>query len=612
MFHKYSSITRFIVGIIITVAIVTGCGKANKESSNKSPVAVYSTPDTLLSRFPREQSLYIGGFQWGPPTSFNPLAVTPAWPVAGNINLLYEAMFGYNSLDGSLRGILGQSFKFEGRVLKIHLHNEAKWQDGDSLTSADVVYSFLLHRSYPTSFSYIWNYIADIKASGAHDIAITLNDKMFNPLVAEDIIASLPILPAKTFKQIEDSAFKSISQESGTAPSDIDVIEKIRDFKNDQKPVGSGPYALECYSDRSIVLKRVDNYWGNILHSGKQPAPQFIIHSTYSTNDEFNVALQKGDLDLSQNFFPEIWKAFHSGVGTWYSSAPYYIPGIMPALLMGLTREPFGDVAFRKAVAHSIDYEEIRSIALYGYSLPLQPGLIFPFGSEKQFFSEEDATAFGSLYDPVKAKEILRSAGYSWGSDSMLIDPKGKKVRPLYATCPKGWADWEKALEIAVYGMRAIGIDVQEKVVEYADWDNGLKRGLFDFTMKTPLSEQSASMPWSRFEQIMASTDLHLVGEVTYRNEERYKNPLADSLLAAIPCAKDPQTLKKLYRDLNKLFMEEMPIIPLMYRPWLFYQFNSNHWNNFPTVENPYAAPQCLMVGAGIEALWGIVPAAKK
>jgi peptide/nickel transport system substrate-binding protein len=52
--------------------------------------------------------------------------------------------------------------------------------------------------------------------------------------------------------------------------------------------------------------------------------------------------------------------------------------------------------------------------------------------------------------------------------------------------------------------------------------------------------------------------------------------------------------------------MEEMPIIPLMYRPWLFYQFSTKHWSNFPTESNPYAPPQCLMVGAGITALWGI------
>jgi peptide/nickel transport system substrate-binding protein len=49
-----------------------------------------------------------------------------------------------------------------------------------------------------------------------------------------------------------------------------------------------------------------------------------------------------------------------------------------------------------------------------------------------------------------------------------------------------------------------------------------------------------------------------------------------------------------------------------MYRPWLFYQFSTKHWSNFPTEQNPYAAPQCLMVGAGVEALWGIVPAVKK
>lgn len=596
--------------IILVMITFSGCGNGKKGSDQNSS----ATQDlsTLKNKYPREKSLYIGGFQWGAPQSFNPLAVTPAWPVTGNVNLLYEAMFGYDLLDGSLKGILGKSFSLEGNVLKINLRNEARWQNGEPLTSEDVVYTFILQKNYPTTFSYVWNYITDIKAAGSYEVIITLNPKMFNPLVVQDVIASLPILPSKIFKQIEDSAFKTVAQETGAAPANIDVVERIREFKNDQTPVGSGPYTLDYYSNESIVLRRVENYWGNILHNGKEPAPQHIIHIAYQTNDKFNEALQNGELDLSQNFFPEIWKMFDVGVGTWYKKEPYYIPGIIPALLMGLTKEPFSDVAFRKAVTHCINYEQIRVLALFGYSFPLRPGIIMPFGYEKQFFSEEDATAFGALYDPLRAKSILTDAGYTWGPDSLLIDPKGKKIRPLYATCPKGWTDWEKALEISVSAMRSIGIDVHTKFVEYAEWDNDLKRGLFDFTMKTPQPEQTASLPWSRFEKIMSSNDLRPVGEVMYRNEGRYRNPAADKLLSAIPNTKDPETLKKLYRELNKLFTDEMPVIPLMYRPWLFYQFSTKHWSNFPTEQKPYAAPQCLMVGAGVEALWGIVPAVKK
>jgi hypothetical protein len=41
-----------------------------------------------------DQTVYVGGFQWGQPSSFNPLASAPDWPCnAGNAqNLFYEPL----------------------------------------------------------------------------------------------------------------------------------------------------------------------------------------------------------------------------------------------------------------------------------------------------------------------------------------------------------------------------------------------------------------------------------------------------------------------------------------------------------------------------------------
>ena len=606
---KLSYELRITLLIIFSGLIVLIGGCSSNDKKNKTQGASNSLDaNSFSSKYPREKSLYIGGFQWGTPSSFNPLAISPAWPVTGNVNLIYEAMFGYDILDGALKGIVGESYSFEGKFLKIHLHDEARWQSGDSLTSEDVVYTFQLHKNYPTIFSYIWNYIIAVKAVGPYDLTIILNEKQYNPLVVKDAIASLPVLPEKVFKKFEMDAFELVAQETGSAPANRDVIEKMREMKNDSKPIGSGPYTLDSYSDSTIILKRTDNYWGNRVNGGKQPAPLYIVHLSQSSNDKYNLALQNGDLDMCQTFFPQIWNKFDSGVGTWYDKEPYYIPGAIPALLMGLTKEPFSDVNFRKAIAHCINFEQIRTRAVYGYSPVLRPGLILPFGPEKQFFSDADSVDNRIVFNLEKAKEILKKAGYTWGPDARLIDPKGKKIRTLTAACPKGWSDWETAIKISIAGMHEIGIDVQEKFVDFSVWDNDLKRGLFDFTMKVSQPEQTASLPWSRFEQIMTSKEFRPVGEVIYRNEGRYKSSKADKLLAAIPGESDPVKLKKLYTELNNLFLEEMPVVPLMYRPWLFYQFNTKYWTNFPTEKNPYAAPQCLMVGAGVKALWGIVP----
>lgn len=106
----------------------------------------------------------------------------------------------------------------------------------------------------------------------------------------------------------------------------------------------------------------------------------------------------------------------------------------------------------------------------------------------------------------------------------------------------------------------------------------------------------------------MSSKDFKPVGEEAFSNPGRFTDPTADSLLELIPSLTDSTALKEAYRHLNRIFMEKIPVLPLMYRPSQFYQFSTKHWTNFPTEENPYAPPQALIIGASVKALWEIKP----
>jgi peptide/nickel transport system substrate-binding protein len=425
------------------------------------------------------------------------------------------------------------------------------------------------------------------------------------------IVATTLILPKKVFKQLEDRCIAEVKAEKKGVATDDDVYEKINAFKNDSVPLASGPYSLYFYSDQKVVVKRVDNYWGTVLHDGNKPLPVYIVHPIFKSNDAGNLALVQGNIDLSINFIPQIYNRFNKGIGTWYKEKPYYIPGTIACMLMGLTKAPFSDVRFRRAVAHAINYEQVRKLSIYGYAPPLKPGFIIPYGPEKKYYNEEDAAAYGVTYDPAKARDILKEAGYRWGSDSMLIGPDGKKLNSFYATCPNGWTDWESATRIIVTGLRDIGIDVREKFVEEAVWWKDLLNGGFDFTMYQPLDYESAAAPWERFQRTMSSLEWAPPGEVMYIDMERYKDAAADSLLELLPQLKDEAAIKETYRALNIKFMKELPVIPLMYRPWFFYEFSTRHWTNFPTESNPKSPPQALIVGAGIKGLWDIKPAGK-
>ena len=64
--------------------------------------------------------------------------------------LIYETLFLYNMLDGSLEPLLGETYEWndEQTQLTIKINNDAKWSDGTDVTADDVVYTFDTHVKY--------------------------------------------------------------------------------------------------------------------------------------------------------------------------------------------------------------------------------------------------------------------------------------------------------------------------------------------------------------------------------------------------------------------------------------------------------------------------------
>ena len=560
------------------------------QEEKKEPVAVSD------SEYPRNETLYIGGFDWAPPTTFNPLDYDPNFPIDGNVRVMYETLVTYNQLTGKLEPMLAESFTQNENSISVTLDSRAKWSDGKPVTVDDVIYSFRIDSLLPTPRHDNWNYISSITAEGK---VITFNfSENKNPLILLNAIAETSILPKAVFEPIVNAAKNGDSYD----------MAKVTEFKNDEKPVVSGPYNLKTYSPDKIVLERNDNYWGNVKHDGKKPAPKYIIHSLYNGNNHFNSAMTRGNLDISSIFLPRIWEKAKDSIRAWSREEPFHQPGSITTLIVAHNNPPLNDVALRRAMMHSINFEKIKARAISNYTPAMQPGFILPFGSEAKYFNKEDAANYGYSYNTDKARAILSEAGYSWNDEGKLIDPNKQIVRTFTIECPQGWTDWEDAIKVIAESFGEIGISAEQKFVDYGVWDKDLRVGTFDFSMKTQTAELSAATPWSRFDQVMGAVSFKPAGEDAFANQGRYQNKEADELLARIPAETDEGALIEDYRKLNRIFMETIPVMPVLYRPTQYYQFSTKHWTNFPTEENPYAPPQHLIVAAGVNALWQIKP----
>ncbi|MCJ8014026.1 ABC transporter substrate-binding protein [Paenibacillus sp. KQZ6P-2] len=558
----------------------------------KEPAAESAKGDAKET--PRNETLYINGLQWGAPTNFNLLSGNSAFPISygSSRELVYETLFMINELNGALEPLLGTKYEWKDDTLHVELNKDAKWSDGQPFTSDDVVYTYQLGKKYDINWSSYWAYISEVTADGANAVNIKLNKDNPNKLTVLDSIEIIPMLPKHMWEEIEKKA-----------NNDLTAIRK----EVNADPVGTGPYKMYFYNDQKITIVRDDNYWGQSLF-GKLPAPKYITHVIYKDNAAGDLAFKSGQVDVSQQFIPQVWNMWKNGapIKTYLKDAPYYVPGSMPSIIFNMSKKGIDNVDVRRAIAMSIDYKKISDLAMSGYSAAMEPSLTLNTEAESKYVDKDAIKSLQWTTDVKAANDLLDKIGAKKGKDGIRV-LNGTRLGPFDVECPYGWSDWNAALEIVAQSAKAIGIEIRTKFPEAPVWTNDLQTGKFDIIMNTPAGGVNPSQPWSRAHDIMYSKKVAPIGEMAFWNWGRYKNDKADQIIDQIPTISDEAQLKSLYTELTKIWLTDIPSVPLMYRPWLFHTVNESVWKGFPVEgDGSNIPPQIAMDGAGIRALYQI------
>ena len=81
------------------------------------------------------------------------------------------------------------------------------------------------------------------------------------------------------------------------------------------------------------------------------------IHNTQNTASLQNFL--QNNIDLSNNFFPGIEKQIGGKVQTYYKKAPFMLSANTAWLVPNTTKKPLNDRAFRRALAMSVNIDQI-------------------------------------------------------------------------------------------------------------------------------------------------------------------------------------------------------------------------------------------------------------
>lgn len=546
-------------------------------------------PGASAAQLARNETLFVAGMQWGPPTTFNPLSPNAPWPVDTYYVHIYETLYTFNMLSGEIEPLLAAGLPEEDTEgLTITLHEGTAFQDGELLTAEDVVYSITLpERQEGIPYSAIADYVSNAEAIDDRTVQLTYNPDRTHPAMVRHLLTQIHILPQHIWEPLEEEGVAGVV---------------------DMEPVGSGPYQVSIASPEQVVIVRYDDYWG--AEAVGMPVPKNIVHPIFDSNDAGNLALQRGEVDLSQQFAPQIWQMWQERdlpVGTWYPDPPYHVPGQIPMMHVNISRPGLDNPLVRRALAHSINYPQIAETAMSRYSDTVDASLIIPQGAEEQFFSADAYTESVAAwaYNPDRAREILEDELGATLEDGAYVLPDGTRLGPWTVQCPYGWTDWMTALELVAQSAQDVGIDITTEFPEAPVVTTAVQNGDFDLILWS-VAGVTAAGPWLRFRDVLDNRGVPELGQTAFWNFNRFKSEEAEALLDQAAIAEGDE-LVELYQQLDEIFRANIPTIPLMYRPLQFYEFNESVWQNFPTEENPYAPP--MHYGSGIKILYGIEPA---
>jgi len=569
-----------------------------------------ATAETV--ELPRNETLYFAGQQWGTVNSWNIIgtnqnnAMAIAGGPSGYRTLMFETLYMYNFMDGSMTGLLADGdYVWNDTMTEVTLKikDAAKWSDGTPVTAEDVKRTFEIgvEIGNGTGTGYK-SYIAEIVADGKNltiKAAVNEDGVPVNPLKVVDFLSGAPIAQAAWIDTV-------------AARNNNDATAILNDPGEDV--VWSGPYTKYYADDQKVVLIRDDNYWGQDASMwGKLPVPKYIAHAMYADNAAGEVALKAGEVDVCQQFIGNVqnlWLEDELPISTYYEEAPYGVCLTMPTAWYNMNLPVLAEnAALRKAIAIAVDYDTIIANAMTNQSpsfADVPRSLMNPTTGEQALYNQAEVADLQWAGNDIEgAIKLLDEAGLVDTDGDGWREYNGEKIS-LNAVCPNGWSDWQASMEVVAAAGAKIGIEITTLYPEASIYQtvfinpNQTEYAIFMWSPEAA----SPSNPWTRVNQFLG-TEFVGVENNWSGNWGQYVNEEADALIKKIPVTTDAEELKALYTELTKIYLTEVPSFSLMYRPSVFHAVNESVWTNYPAGDDGRNIPPADCTdGYGIAALY--------
>lgn len=418
---------------------------------------------------------------------------------------------------------------------RFRLRPDVRFHDGSPFTAEDAVFSFERALAPPSQRQFVLKGVKRVRMLDPLTIVFELG--------APD--ASLPqklVLVAMMSKRWAQAHH----------------VERAQDFNARQETFavrnanGTGAYQLERYEpDIRTTLKAFPQWWNRRnADNGNVDTASFVTIRSDATR---LAALHSGEIDLvldppyqdveQLRHDPAIAVTQVGDIATDYlafDQASAALPGVAPGP-DGRPRNPFKDLRVRRAVYQAINIDLVIQKVLKGLAMPTGDLLAPEFGAPV------DVGGPRLRYDPVRARELLREAGYADGFD-LTMDCVNVAFR-------------EHVCQAIAGMLTQVGIRTRLHTSPSTQFFPMITQG------KVSLAEYgftgTSEDPWQSLNGLLHTWDKD--GGGTF-NGGRYANPRLDMLIDAVRTESDPDRRRTLVSSALKMASDDIAYVPLYRR----------------------------------------------
>ena len=469
----------------------------------------------------------------------------------------------------------------DGRKYTLQLRRDVKFSDGVPFTADDVVFTFQLYLDEALSSPQRDLLIIDDKPIAVRKIDnYTVEFDLTKPYgPGERIFDSLAILP----RHLLEAAYR-----------DHKLGEVWGVNAKPEEIAGLGPFRLKSYiAGQQLLLERNPNYWRKDSSGTTLPYLNELLFTVVANEDAQVIKFKSGETQILERVGADNFNLLQKE-NLSKSQCLYDVgPGLeFVFLLLNMNsldatkhadiaaKQPwFRDLKFREAVSLAMDRKGMVRLVYGGRATPIW-GNVSP--GNKLWLSANIARPDRSI---DQAKALLKSDGFSWDANGMLLDQQKHPVTFTVIVSSSN-AQRTKIATISQDDLKQLGIDVKVVPLEFrALVDRVMNTHDYDAVLMNLVNGDVDPTPEMGLWRSAGEMHLWNIGE---------KSPATpweaelDKLMESQMTTTDYATRKKLYDRVQEIVAQNLPLIFLL-SPDILVGSLSTVGNFRPGILDPYA-----------------------